>query len=442
MKLILITLAAMTLNAFANNAPANFPNGSNDAVFVDFINAEYSIKYDMKNEKAIAYTKIVFTQNSIGTPIFDLIKTPTSVLINGEETKSKLIASPDSSTSYRTIEKTIAKGTHTLEIRNEIQSNIQFQDGGVQSAFWMSDLDDRKYLEQYLPTNIEYDHYKMDLHITFAGASSKQTIYTNGAVTKVSETEYNISYPEYFTASSMFFHTVTEGRMKETSYTFNSINGKKVPVTIYSKMSWNLNSAKRNSEKVLKELESKFGAWSHPSLVVYIAGQGGMEHCGATMTSLSALGHEITHSYFARGVMPIDGNSGWMDEAIASWRDGGYQTTSKPNFSSTSMAAHSQYQRTTDRKAYTQGANFMAYLNHSLSNVGGLEKFLNGLHTKYTHTSINTEKFRNEIETFSGLNFGKDFDQYIYGQESTMKKAQAENPFHPKLSKQDLLNLL
>jgi len=49
MKLILIAMAAMTLNAFANNAPTNFPNGSDDAVFVDFISAEYSIKFDMKS---------------------------------------------------------------------------------------------------------------------------------------------------------------------------------------------------------------------------------------------------------------------------------------------------------------------------------------------------------------------------------------------------------
>lgn len=442
MKLILIAMAAMTLNAFASNAPANFPNGSNNAVFVDFINAEYSIKFDISNEKAIAYTKITFKQESLGTPIFDLIKSPTSVLIDGEVTSSKLISSPDRKTDYRTIEKVIAKGTHTLEIRNEIEENIQFRDGGVQSAFWMSDLSDRKYLEQYLPTNIEFDHYKMDMQISFTGGSTDQKIYTNGALTKINSYEYKISFPKYFTASSMFFHTVTDGRVKETSYTFNSISGKKIPVTIYSKSSWNLSSAKRKSESVLNELESKFGAWSHPSLVIYIAGQGGMEHCGATITSMSALGHEITHSYFARGVMPIDGNSGWMDEAIASWRDDGYQSTSRPNFSSTSMAAHSQYQRTTDRKAYTQGANFMAYLNHSISNLGGLEKFLSGVYKKYVHTSINTETFRKELESFSGLNFGKDFDQYIYGQEKLEKSVHIENPNHPKLTKEQLLNLL
>ena len=61
-------------------------------------------------------------------------------------------------------------------------------------------------------------------------------------------------------------------------------------------------------------------------MTIYIAGRGGMEHCGATITSMSALAHEITHSWFARGVMPANGNAGWIDEGTARWRDRGYPT--------------------------------------------------------------------------------------------------------------------
>jgi hypothetical protein len=444
MKLLLTLLVTISGIAIAANSPANFPTNNSKAVFVDFIKANYTVKYDAKNDVASAYSVIEFTQSELGTPIFDLKENIKSIVINGEDTKSMSINSPGNTTEYMTISKVLPKGTHTLEIRNEINENIRFEKGGVQSAFWMSDLKDRTYLEQYLPTNVEFDHYKMDLNVKFIGNRTAQKIYTNGAVTKVSATEFNISYPEYFTASSMFFHTATDGRFKEVKSQYKSINGKIIPLIVYSKSSWNLKSAMSQSKDVLAELEEKLGAWSHPSLVVYVAGQGGMEYCGATITSMAALGHEITHSFFARGVMPINGNSGWMDEAIASWRDKGYKSTSKPSFSSTSMAAHSQYKRTTDRKAYTEGANFMAYLNHNLTNLGGLEKFLSNMYGKYVHTSINTETFRSELENFSGLNFEKDFNKYIYGQgkkskSSSMRKS---NPFHPELSKAQLQNLL
>ena len=442
MKIILSLLVCFSANIFAANNPDHITTGNSKAVFVDFQAATYSIHYDVKNEKVFAKSVITFTQDEEGTPIFDLVENTNEIRINGKVTKGKKISSPDKVTSYKTISTSVPAGTHTLEIKSEIRENIRFEKGGVQSAFWMSDLSDRTYLEQYIPTNIEYDHYKMIFDVQITGSKKAQKIYTNGQVRKLKNNHFKVSFPEYFTASSVFFHTATEGKFDEVTVNYKSINGKTIPLTIYSKSSWNLNSAKKQSLKVLAELEAKLGAWSHPSLVVYVAGQGGMEYCGATITSMRALGHEITHSFFARGVMPINGNSGWMDEAIASWRDSGYKSAKQPNFNSTAMANHSQYRRTTDRKAYTQGANFMAYLNYNLANLGGLEKFLSVMYNKYVHTSIHTETFRKELEKFSGLNFEADFNQYIYGQEKGEKEAIAENPFHPKLSKKDLLNLL
>lgn len=442
MKLILSIVLCFSSIVFAANNPDHINSGSQKAVFVDFQKALYNIHFDIKNKKVIAKSVIVFHQETEGTPIFDLVDSAIEVRINGQVTKAKKISSPDKVTQYRTITTSLPAGVHTLEITNEIQENLRFEKGGVQSGFWMSDLSDRTYLEQYLPTNIEYDHYAMKFMVEFSGNNKKQKIYTNGKVNELKTNKFEIIFPEYFTASSIYFHTATEGRFSEVKTTYKSINGKKVHVLIYSKNSWSLNSAKEKTLKVLAELEGKLGAWSHPSFVGYIAGQGGMEYCGATITSMRALGHEITHSFFARGVMPINGNSGWMDEAIASWRDSGYKSAKKPNFNSTAMANHSQYRRTTDRKAYTQGANFMAYLNYNLANLGGLEKFLEKMYNKYVHTSINTETFKKELEVFSGLNFEADFNQYIYGQEKAQKEAPIENPFHPKLSKQDLLNLL
>lgn len=442
MKIILSLLVCFSANIFAANNPDHIATGNSKAVFVDFQTAKYFIQYDIQNEKVFAKSIITFTQEEEGTPIFDLVETANEIRINGKVTKEVKINSPDKVTSYKTISTSLSAGIHTLEIKNEINENIRFEKGGVQSAFWMSDLSDRKYLEQYIPTNIEYDHYQMNFDIQFLGSKKEQIIYSNGSVQKLKNNHFKIIFPKYFTTSSVFFHTATEGRFHEVTAKYKSINGKVIPLTVYSKSSWNLRSAKEKALRVLKELEGKLGAFSHPSVTIYIAGQGGMEHCGATITSMSALGHELTHSYFARGVMPMDGNSGWMDEAIASWRDGGYQSTKKPNFNSTAMANHSQYRRTTDRKAYTQGKNFMEYLNYTLTNLGGLEKFLSLMYNKYTHHSIYTETFRKELEKFSGLNFEADFNQYIYAQEKSQKEDIVENPFHPNLSKKDLINLL
>src|SRR5690606_27098526 len=102
-------------------------------------------------------------------------------------------------------------------------------------------------------------------------------------------------------------HTVPEGTTDELEFSLRSVDGRMIPAVVYTAKSFwggstSLNQLKAMASEVFHELEGDYGAWPHPSLVIYNAGMGGMEYCGATMTSTSALGHELFHSYFARGV--------------------------------------------------------------------------------------------------------------------------------------------
>lgn len=442
-------ISLITTSAFANlhHAPKNFDVNGNKAVFIDITTVDSKITYDLNNDTAKAVSVIEFTMNKDGHAIFDLIPEITSIDVNGVKSSASLIQAPANRTKYRMLGTALTAGTHKMTITNDITANVKLKSNYVRSAFWMSDLADRKYIEQYLPTNIEYDQYAMNLEVKINGGESLENheIFTNGFLTKKANNHFMISFPEYFTASSFYFHLTEVDGYKKKEFRFDSISGKSIPVVIYASSSWSLNSAKKKTIKTLTELEQKLGAWSHPSVTIYIAGSGGMEHSGATMTSSSALGHELTHSYFARGVMPVDGNSGWLDEAIASWRDKGYKSTGAPNFSSTSMAAHSEYRRSTDRKAYTQGANFMAFLNGKLKNQGGLISFLKLIYNKYSHKNITTRMFQKELETYAGESFANEFNKYIFGAAMTEKSAHQNtivNPYHVKLTKEELLNLL
>src|SRR5690606_31939202 len=108
---------------------------------------------------------------------------------------------------------------------------------------------------------------------------------------------------------------------------FQSLDGRSLPVTVYMKKIWSYFSAPSvyldRAIEVLTELESDYGAFPHSGMLIYAspAFQGGMEYAGATITNFKALAHEITHSYFGRGLMPANGNAAWIDEALASWRD-------------------------------------------------------------------------------------------------------------------------
>lgn len=446
MKSIMI-LALMSLSLLAK-APNDFKHNNQQMRFVDFEKVFYSITYDVKEKKAIAKTEIFFNQSKDGHPIFDLVPKDMGVSINDTPTKMIAVTAPKGETKYRSISKYLKAGPHKLVITNRIKSNTRLSkmSGTVRSAFWLSDLDDRSFMEQYLPTNLEYDQFAITMNVKIVGADKDHTIYTNGKITKISKNSFHIEYPSYFTSSSLYFHLVPQGTYKEIKFDFTSKFGKTFPVTIYSKERFwqtSLENLKEMTIRTLKELESKFGQWPHPSLIIYNAKMGGMEYAGATITSKSALGHELTHSYFARGVMPVDGNSGWIDEAIASWRDGNYKSVKQVQFRSSSMSNHSSYKRSTDTAAYGKGANFMAYLNYRLTDIGGLTPFLNELHTNFTHTNITTKDFIKALNQFSGINFDEDFKRYIFNSKSFEKSSiETENPFHPKLSKEQLLELL
>lgn len=438
MKKMFLLGALVSSSAFANLhlAPPDFNNQYGRAMFVDFEEAEYNITYDVRRKRTSVKTRITFKAEKSGQPLFDLIPLPKNATLNGEPVKIVETKAPDGSLLRQVVE-TVGPGEHVLELENTFKKNTRYRllSRKVSSAFWIRDLKYRKFLEQYIPSNFEFDQYKMIFNVKFEGtARAKQDIYTNGEVTEVSPNEYRIEFPEYYTVSSPYFHTTPKGQKKRIDFTYKSIDGRDIPVTVYTSWWSHPRKFQKESVRVFKELEADYGPWGHKSFVAYetLPGTGGMEHAGAAQTSFGALDHEMLHSYFAKGVMPANGNSGWIDEAIASWRDKGYQRKPRPDFTGSNLGAHSVYQRNTDSRAYALGNEFMSYLDYRLQDIGGLKAFLKGYFHAYKHTVITTEHFKNNLEFFSGLDLTDDFNTYIWGQNSSKDNhlLMEENPVH------------
>lgn len=420
--------------------PQAFSYTGGQAVFGDFSTADYSVRYDITSKTATARALIKLSTQTEGHLVFDSVAEPTEVKLDGKVTAQSLISLPDNASKVRVLALSAPAGDHTLEIALPLTELVQWEEGGVRSAFWTTDLDDRGYLEQYLPANMEFDRVAMSLHLEFVGATKAPVIYTNGVVTRPDAAHVDIQYPAYYTSSSIFFHTVPEGAMAETRFTFRSTDGRELPVVIYKKPSmWGGDDAalarlKQNAISVLTELENDYGPFLHPSVTIFNAGSGGMEYCGATMTDSGALGHELTHSYFARGIMPANGNGGWIDEALASWRDNNY-----PRISSISgranMAGRAPYTRFTDMAAYTYGAKFMSYLDGKFADQGGLKSLLRMLVAEKKFTPYTTEDFEGWAEGHYRADLKADFRDHVYGGKS---EKQLESSVHRKMSIEEL----
>lgn len=449
MKKLILVSALMSTSAFANLhlAPPDFDTTQGRAVFVDFKSAQYDVIYNVAWKRTSVKSKIIFVQDKAGKPVFDLIPHAKNVTVDGHSVELLETTAPDGG-KLRQIDTVVEAGEHVLELENSFKENVRYNllTRKVSSAFWIRDLKTRKFLEQYVPSNFEFDQYQVTMNVVFAGTkTAKQDIYTNGKVTQTSANSYQIVFPEYFTSSCHYFHTTPKGQKKRIDFTYKSIDGRDLPVTVYT--SWWSRPSKFKNEaiKVFQELEADYGPWGHDGLVAYetFPGTGGMEHAGATQTSFGALDHEMLHSYFSKGVMPANGNSGWIDEAIASWRDYGYERKPLPAMTGSNLGSGSIYQRNTDSRAYAIGREFMAYLDYRLQDMGGLKAFLRGYFATYKRTVITQEHFKNNLEFFSGLDLTEAFDTYIWGvnPEESLHSEEG-SPAHKPLTQKQLNAIL
>jgi hypothetical protein len=453
--LIFVMLSSLSVLAFT---PKNFSLPSTiggTAVFVDFTEAKYILTYDVENKKATYKTIINFKQNTIGKPLFDVVQKPKIIKLNNEFLAEQEVFTPNNETKVRVLDKVLPAGNYSLTIEGDITNLVKFDNSTVSAAHWTSDLSDRSYLENYLPTNLEYDQYKMIFEVEVKGTSKPHKIYANGIVEKLDNGfSFKVTYPNYFTASSGFYHLTPADAFNEVKLNFSSISGKNIPVVIYGKASsTNFEAYSSTTLNTLKELEADYGPFLHNSVVIYNSGRGGMEYCGATMTEFYALEHELTHSYFARGLIPANGNAGWIDEAIASWRDNKYPRRSTMTGSS-QMSSRAYYTRQTDRQAYTYGASFISYLDGKLaSNVDadGIKSFLKHARENHSFKPYTVEMFIAWMEEFYDYKLSHDFQTYTYGQTQSMHALTPMNsvstpvrdvlnshPVHKKLSLKEL----
>lgn len=428
-KFLLLALVSLSAQANMHLAPPDFRVSEGTAIFVDFSKAHYKIIYDLVNKTASVESEIRFTAPKAGKPIFDLVPRAEDLRLNGSPVAHRLVDLPDNSSKVKVVWSDVSAGEHTITMKHELTTNVSFDEKAekVRSAFWIRDLRTRLFIEQYVPTNLEFDQYAMTMDVTFLGKRGESRAYDqelmhNGVLTKLGVNSYRIEFPAWYMASAPYFHTFPKGAFTVRRFTMPSVSGREVPFTIYSSGASNATKFTNYAKEVFVELEKDYGAYGHDALVAYGSGLGGMEHAGATMTSLGALDHEMFHFYFAKGVMPSNGNSGWIDEGLASWRDRGYpalpQTGGVAN-----LANRSVYARNTDNRGYKVGSDLFGHIDYLMQNTGGLKAFLRGYFSAYHKTLITVDHFRNNLEFFSGLDLQTLFYEQVYRDPESTKRA-------------------
>lgn len=442
--IVISVMYAGTSFAQLQNAPASFSYNGARAVPMDISSVHVSYNFDVAKKQVLGTAKVYFQTGESGYPFFD-IKPQVSKISLDEQLLSisslQEISSPDGATSVRAVKELVESHVdHQLELSFQLDpKDVTFAGNNVRCGFFMSDLQRPDFgwlhfFERYGPANLEFDQIKFTFDVKVSGTSNPHRVFTNGDVTEIAKNQWSVVFPDYFTSSSIYFHIANAEAFGVAEGSYQGLE-REIPILAYSGTRAGAQTALSRTRTELQELESTFGPSLHKKYVVYATESfpGGMEHSGATITAFNALSHEISHSWFARGIMPANGNSGWIDEAIASWRDNGYPTGAISMLRPVNLGGFSEYKRSTTEQAYNEGADLIAGLNARYRNFGGMKAILGAWFEGAKGTVVTTEEFKSYLENSTGDDLTSIFNRRVYGRgKQGPVEARTKSSSHPK----------
>ena len=387
---------------------------------IQTVDLTLTVNIDKHNMQASAAME--FLTRDEGMPYFDLKPQIQSLIVDGKtlaiETL-RAVTDADRATTFVYIAQRLVPGRHTLKVTYDL-SETQYcffrnfgKSADFDCFFYMYDLTERTFFEQYAPTNFEFDRYKMTVEIRFPPSMNEHTVMSNADVATKSGDTYKLTFPDYFTSSSFFLHIIPIHGYFSQSTVVAPYN---YPLTVYSRDPSVIKAALNDAQTSLQVMSSIFGRSKHNRFTVLLDRSflGGMEFAGATITNEQAISHEIAHSWFGRGTLSANGNAGWIDEGIVTWIDQGYREMATMSAVRGRLAMGSKFQRMTPGTAYFEGGNFFGRLNYELKSQGGLVPLLIAFHDQYFGVPITTEGFRNFVNSFTGRNFDALFNEFAY----------------------------
>lgn len=433
--------------SFAGQSDKVIEKNGEKHVPMNFISQDLTMTFDYSAQKFVGHSKITFKLAEPGRPYFELQGTIKNISLDGASVSSSTVTDPDGqSQSYKSLNGVVSSDDiHTAEFDYELPSGrMTYTGGGVRFLTDMTDLNG-KFFEYWGPTGFEEDQFEMNLTLKINNATSAHTLRTNGSITADGPSVWQISFPGYYSKSSFYVH-LTNQVLPSKKFVYKGLT-KEIPIEIYGLTQTLVDGAVADLPELFKELERDYGPYPHDKFLAYMNDRsGGMEYVAATITARGSLDHELLHSWFARSVIPADGRSGWIDEAMASWRDYGYKrATSTLNRTPTNLANYSVFKKNTPSNSYVDGRALFAELDLEFKSVGGLKSVMKALHEKYNNQVINNEMFWDFLETYTKMNLDEFQNRYAMGSTAkvnSVMKTSVEPSKHPTpLTQEEILRL-
>ena len=409
------------------------------AVPMDIQHLQASIIFDgTTNTTAVVATITFITGKQNGCAVFDLRQTISSALLDGMAIAVGDLAHHNfgggTNADMRIINQVLpANTTHTLELHYSLalpqspaggsyQPNIAWSAGPrLLINFGFTDLVPARYLESWLPANLIYDQFTIQLDLQIINTVVPHSIITNAVTTVISTNHWQLAFPASTTALSTLLEIrATNTVLHQSSTVVLPVSGR--TVTIHA---WKLTTGTANLTNEIARIktflitnENDYGSYMHGNNFTVFFHVGGMEYDGGTTTSTGSLKHETFHSWWARGMKPASQPDGWWDEAWTTYFNDGGGTVSTPfDFTATpvELCTQNEWSRLTAGGAYAQGDRFWKGIAAIIGN-SNLKNYMKDFFARSKNELIKTNHLAEYLLCRSGNTQIPDaFHRFVYG---------------------------
>lgn len=372
-----------------------------------------------------------------GNPIFDLRQTITAAWLDGAPFPVSKLAQHDfgggahaelrivetalTAGSSHTLRVTYTLGTPQASIAGSYQPAITWSNGPrLAFNFGFTDLGAGRYLEAWIPANLIFDQFELQLELRISNTAVAHTVITNGEVTMLGANHWRVNFPTRFTALSPLLELRPSDTLTAATGTITlPVSNTNVTIEAW-KLTSNpaiLASQVTNLKSYLAANENSTGPYMHGNRFVAFINAGGMEYEGGTTSSTGALQHETFHSWWARGLKPASQPDAWFDEAWTVYNDQGASEAQPFNFTDApvTLCPRNPWVRVTAGGAYSDGYRFWKGVA-ALIGVSTLKALMSEFYQQRRHRPVSTM----EIEEFLVCRTGNPqlvdaFHRFIYG---------------------------
>lgn len=414
------------------------------AVPVDIRNITAALTFDASTTSGTGDATMEFKMGpQTGCPIFDLRQTITAVWLDGVALPVAKIARHDfgggANAGLLILEAPLAAGTiHNLQVTYQIGTPQASMAGSYLPAiqwsagprlavnFGFTDLGPGRYLESWVPANLIFDQFELDIELRIQNTTVVHTVITNGAAASLGLNSWRISWP----ARSTAFSPLLELRPQDTlagamdtvilpvSGQIVTLEAWKLPGNPQSPSSGaNLPLAIDQIKTYLTNNENSNGSYPHGNRFVAFLHRGGMEYDGGTTATTDSLQHETFHSWWGRGVKPASQPDAWFDEAWTVYNDEGALGSQPFNFTdpAVTLCPRNPWIRSTAQGSYDLGCRFWKGVA-SLVGVNTLKTLMSDFYKLQLSKPVTTT----DIEQFLLCRTGNTqlvdaFHRFVYG---------------------------